>query len=164
MARVGNRVLTKVLEVLQAEESMTAAAGRIAMEEGLEQPVIAVEQIRALYAAPELLERSLATRYPCIHVYCERIANTLREKFRQFSGTATVTVEVRCSQDRLEGLEDQVRLFTDAVTEVLGSNRGDWGDGTFYPGGYAVTFGPVKQGGKGFLQIAKATFELEISY
>jgi hypothetical protein len=97
-------------------------------------------------------------------VYCERISNTLREKFRRFSGSARIAVEVRGSLDRLEGLEEQIRFYADAVAQVLDNNRGDWGDGVFYPGGYEVTFGPVKQGGRNYLQTAKASFEVEISY
>jgi hypothetical protein len=97
-------------------------------------------------------------------VYCERVSNLLREKYRRFSGTVRMAIEIRDSRDRIEGLEDEVRYYADAVAQVLDSNRGDWGDGVFYPGGYEVTFGPVKQGGKNFLQSAKATFDLEVSY
>ena len=53
------------------------------------------------------------------------------------------------SQDRIEGLEDQLRLYVDAVTQVLDANRGSWGQGAFYTGGYEVNFEPVQQGGQG---------------
>lgn len=164
MAQIGSQALRKVMEMLQSDESLPAMIGKIAAEEGIALPELKAEQIRALNAAPELAERSAPTRYPCIHVYCERVSNLLREKYRRFSGTARMTVEIRNSLDRLDGLEEQVRLYADAIAQVLDSNRGDWGDGVFYPGGYEVTFGPVKQGGKNFLQMAKATFEVEISY
>ena len=65
----------------------------------------------------------------------------------------TVSDYIRLLQIQKEMEEDQPK-----------ENRGDWGDGFFYPGGYELAFGSVKQGGKNFLQIAKATFELEISY
>ena len=51
----------------------------------------------------------------------------------------------------------------DAVTQILDANRGNWGQGAFYTGGYEVTFDPVKQGGKNFLQVAKVTFEVDMS-
>jgi hypothetical protein len=33
----------------------------------------------------------------------------------------------------------------------------------FYTGGYEVQFGPVKQGGKNYLQVAKVKFEVNMS-
>jgi hypothetical protein len=53
--------------------------------------------------------------------------------------------------------------YVDAITQVLDKSRGDWGDGVFFDGGYEVTFGGVKHGGRNFLQIAKVVFALEIS-
>jgi hypothetical protein len=72
-------------------------------------------------------------------------------------------MEVRSSQDRLEGLERQVQLYVDAVTAVLDRRRGDWGDGLFYGGGYEAAFGPVKRGGKNYVQTAKITIEVDVS-
>jgi hypothetical protein len=67
------------------------------------------------------------------------------------------------SQDRLEGLEYQLRLYVDAVTQVLDANRGTWGQGAFYTGGYEVIFDAVQHGGQNFLQIAKVSFEVDFS-
>jgi len=53
--------------------------------------------------------------------------------------------------------------FVDSVGDVLSSNRGDWGGGMFYGGRYEITFGPVKHGGKNFIQMAKTIFEIEVS-
>ena len=39
-------------------------------------------------------------------MYCEKIVNDLTEKFRTFSGTVQMAIELRHSQDRLEGLQD----------------------------------------------------------
>ena len=74
-----------------------------------------------------------------------------------------MAIEVRHSQDRLEGLQDALELYVDAATHVLDASRGDWGDGMFYGGGYQVTFGAVKQGGRNFIQVAKVTFEIGVS-
>ena len=76
--------------------------------------------------------------YPTIHVYCGKAVNQLREKFRTFSGEAHMTIELRVSQDRLEGLETMLQVYADAVTRVLEESRGDWGDGVFYGGGYEI--------------------------
>jgi hypothetical protein len=96
-------------------------------------------------------------------VYCNKIANLLREKFRAFSGDADMVIEARISQDRLDNIGTQVQLYADAITQVLDSNRGDWGNGVFYGGKYEVAFGGVKQGGLNFIQIAKVSFVLDVS-
>jgi hypothetical protein len=111
----------------------------------------------------DLADRSLQMRYPAVSIYCEKIANLLKEKFRTFSGQACLVIEVRLSQDRLENLEKNLQSQVDTVTQVLDQNRGDWGQGMFYTGGYEAVFGPVKHGGKNFIQIAKISFEVEVS-
>ena len=55
-----------------------------------------------------------------------------------FSGAVQTTVEFRHSQDRLEGLQDTLENYADAVLQVLAANRGDWGTGMFYSGEYQV--------------------------
>ena len=74
-----------------------------------------------------------------------------------------MVVEIRISSDRLEGLNAATDLLTDAVTEVLDENHGDWGDGVFFGGAYEIKFTPVRHGGKNFIQTAKISFQLEIS-
>jgi hypothetical protein len=73
-------------------------------------------------------------------------------------------VEVRTTHDRLEGVSQALQYYAGAVSEVLDAHRGDWGNGLFYTGGYKVEFGPIKHGGKNFLQVAKVTFEVDVSY
>ncbi len=164
MAQRASNALSKVMDMLTSTESLPVALAAVAMEAGVATPPLGAAQIRAQNVTAELAERSSTMRYPCLFAYCERITNNMREKFRTFSGTARMVVEIRNSQDRLDGLEDQLRLFSDAVGRTLENNRGDWGDGVFYPGGYEVTFSAVRPGGKSFLQVAKASFDLEISY
>jgi Uma2 family endonuclease len=137
--------------------SALAAQMQVAIPEPDSLPVVARN------VAAELSDRSSGSRYPSFHVYCERITNSLREKFRTFSGTADLIVEVRVSHDRLEEVEQQLQLYVDAVTDVLDRNRGEWSQGYFYTGGYEVLLGAVKQGGKHFLQTAKVRFVLHIS-
>ena len=74
-----------------------------------------------------------------------------------------MTIEVRHSQDKLQGLQDALELYADSVTQMLDSGRGDWGDGMYYPGGYEVAVGTVKSGGKNFMQAAKITFQIAVS-
>jgi hypothetical protein len=111
----------------------------------------------------DLAEKAQAVKYPVMHVYTDRVRNTLAEKFRSFSGTVRTVAEVRVSQDRIEGIEEQLRLYVDAVTQVLDANRGSWGEGAFYTGGYEVSFDPIRHGGKNFIQTAKVSFEVDLS-
>ena len=126
-------------------------------------PAISTQQIVSQNIAPELSDRSTASKYPLVYVYCGKIGNQLREKFRTFSGNAQMVAEVRVSQDRIEEMESHLQFYTDAIMQVLDNHRGDWGDGVFYGGGYEVAFAAVKHGGRNFIQTAKVTFVLEIS-
>lgn len=120
-------------------------------------------QLRRQNVAADLAEQVGAVRYPVLLVYCEKVVNSLAEKFRTFSGTLQMAVEVRQSCDQLDGLESALEDTADAVTRMLSANRGDWGDGMHYGGGYQITFGAAKHGGKNFLQVAKVTFEIGAS-
>ena len=55
------------------------------------------------------------------------------------------------------------QLYTDAISQTLNQNRGDWGHGLFYAGGYEVSFGPVKHGGRNFIKSAKISLDLDAS-
>ena len=120
-------------------------------------------QIRTGNIAQDLAERSNAVRYPAANVYCEKIVNSQTEKFRTFSGTIQMAIDLRHSTDRVENLQSHLETYADAVLGVLGVSSGDWGGGMYYGGGYQVAFGPVKQGGKNFIQTAKITFEIGVS-
>ncbi len=111
----------------------------------------------------ELAERTAGVQYPAVYVYCEKLINELREKFRMFSGKARLAIEIRVSHDRLEETGQMLDFYVEAVTSVLDSRRGDWGNGAFYAGGYEVSFGPVKHGGKNFIQTAKVSLEVDVS-
>lgn len=163
MAQIAS-VATKTLEnLLRAPTGLPSGLAAVSQRSGNELAPLRAGQIVAQNIAPDLMEKSAGVTYPTYFVYCEKLNNTLREKFRQFSGTATLVVEIRVTHDRLEHLASSIQHYVDALTETLDANRGDWGDGQFYTGGYQIAFGPVKPGGKHYLQVAKATFDLQIS-
>ena len=122
-----------------------------------------IRTILALNASVDVSEKAGYVQYPALLVYCDKLSNTLVEKFRQFSGKAHVIVEVRHSQDTLDGIEASVQLFVDAVCALLDDSRGDWGAGAFYSGGYEVSYEAVARGGQNFLQRAKVGFNVEVS-
>jgi hypothetical protein len=160
---LGSLVTGQVIQLLTGSGGVNSHLGASAQDNG--QPLVPLSsgQVQAQNVAPDIADKSTAMQYPAIHVYCEKIVNNLAEKFRSFSGMVQTTVELRYSQDRLDGLQDALENYADAVMQVLNANRGDWGSGMFYCGEYQVAFGAVKHGGKNFQQIAKITFEIEVS-
>ena len=122
-----------------------------------------ITTIVALNTSVEISDKVGYVQYPALLVYCDKLSNTLKEKFRDFSGKAHVVVEVRHSQDTLPGLDATVQVYVDAVCALLDDSRGDWGSGLFYGGGYEVSFEPIGRGGRNFLQRAKVGFDVEVS-
>ena len=141
-----------------------ANANLASLTEGLPGiPALDPSQIRTGNIAADLAERSTTVRYPAANVYCEKIVNSQVEKFRTFSGTIQMAIDLRHSADRVDNLQAHLETYADAVMGVLDVSSGDWGGGMYYAGGYQVAFGPVKQGGKNFIQTAKITFEIGVS-
>ncbi len=163
MALTGSAATAKVLQQMMGAAGLNSSLSALTEAGGRAADPFDASQVRAQNAPAELAERNTAVKYPTVNVYCEKLVNSLTEKFRSFSGRAEMAVEIRYSQDRLEGLQDSLEVFADAAIETLNGSRGDWGDGMFYAGGYEVAFGPVKRGGKNFIQVAKVTFEIGVS-
>ena len=163
MANVGTIATSRFLRLLETPAGLSENLAAVTELQGITLPPIGAKQILTQNVAQTLVERSLEVKYPTLLLYCEKISNDLREKFRTFSGRARLALEVRVSQDRIEGLEKLLEIYVDTATRVLDQNRGDWGDGMFYTGGYAAAFGPVKHGGKNLIQIAKISFEVDVS-
>lgn len=163
MPVTGKQATGKVMELLAAPAGLNGQLAELAASEAEAPAQIDPGQMTPQNVTMELAERSLPVRYPTVHIYCEKLVNDQREKFRTFSGTAEMAVEVRVSQDRLEGLEDALGTLVEAVTRVLDRNLGDWGEGMFFGGGYEASFGAVKHGGKNFVQVAKVKFVVGIS-
>jgi hypothetical protein len=164
MAQTASITAQKLVGLLTAADTgLGPVVASIATNAGVELVGIGPENVIQQNVAVALMEKSAAVKYPVVHVYSDRVQNLLTEKFRNFSGKVRTVAEVRVSQDRIEGLEEQTRLYVDAVTQVLDGNRGSWGQGMFFTGGYEVRFEPVQHGGKNFLQVAKVTCEVDLS-
>jgi hypothetical protein len=163
MAWASSTVTAQVVALLGATDGLNACLATLAEAENLTTAAVGPNQIAAQNVSIDLAERATDVQYPTVSVYCERIENLLKEKFRNFSGTAHMAIEVRVSQDTLAGIEEQLQMYADAVTQVLDQNRGDWGEGVYYAGCYEASFVPVKHGGKNFIQVGKVTFEVGVS-
>jgi hypothetical protein len=160
---IGIRVSRAAVDLFRGSQGLPSAVGALADQASIAAPEFHAHQITLTNIAPELAEKSVVTRYPLVNLYCERVTNQLREKFRRFSGKVRMVAEARISHARLEGVENTSHLLSDAVTEVLDASRGDWGNGMYFTGGYEITYGPVKAGGKNFLQVTKIAFEVDVS-
>jgi len=163
MAWVGGTVSAQVVTLLNGPQGLNACVSTLAQAENVTLPLVGQNQILTQNVPVELAERSTDVQYPAVNVYCEKIVNQLKEKFRNFSGKAVMSIEVRVSQDNLQGIESQLQTYVDAVTQVLDQNRGDWGEGMYYAGCYEAALGPVKHGGRNFIQTGKVTFEVGVS-
>lgn len=162
MARVSSLAASELARILKEDRGLPSAVAALSVGSPELRGVAAAEVVTSNIAA-ELLEKATVLRYPVVHVYCAAVKNKLREKFRRFSGVAEMQIDVRVSQDRMDELEPQLHFYVDAITDVLDRNRGNWTDGLFYTGGYEASFGPVKKGGKNFIQTARVALEINVS-
>jgi hypothetical protein len=164
MPAVGAAATRKIVDILAGGTGLPFTLASVTERESVELAPINALQVAAQNIAFEVAERTAGVTYPAVYVYCEGLTNQLKEKFRTFSGKAQMATEIRVSYDGFDNLGRDLQLYASAVGEVLDSHRGDWGGGMFYAGGYQVDFGPIKRGGKNFLQTAKISFELDVSY
>ena len=162
MTQLSN-VVRAVTDLLRGEGGLQSNIDSMTGNDSSPVLKLAEYQLITQNLAADIIDRSVTGKYPRVHVYCEKAINLLREKFRTFSGTVGIVVEIRVSTDRVEELDAQMSLVIDAVTATLDQNRGDWGGGVFYGGAYEIVFAPVKQGGKNFIQTSKITFDLDVS-
>lgn len=163
MAVTASVAAQKMVEFLNAETGVNSVIAELAIDTGVTLPPVAAGQIVNQNVPAALAAKAQPVKYPALYVYTDRVRNLLTEKFRNFSGKVRTVTEVRVSQDRIDGIENQLRLYADAVTQVLDANRGSWGQGAFYAGGYDVNFEAVQQGGQNFIQVAKVSFEVDFS-
>jgi hypothetical protein len=151
---IGSAATLKVIERM---------GGANSVEGSVTAGVFGSSQLRSQNVALELALQAGTVQYPVVHIYCDKVTNDQREKFRSFSGRAQMSIEVRHSQDRLDGLQDALEVYADAAAQALNASRGDWGDGMSFSGAYEISFGAAKHGGKNFVQVAKVTFEIQVS-
>jgi hypothetical protein len=163
MGRIGSLTTATLAALLGSDRGLPLAVAELSEAEKIELPVIPRSQILTGNVTLEVADRTPNVRYPQICVYCDKVTNRLTEKFRRFSGKASMVMEVRVSQDRFEGMEQQLQLYTEAIARVLEDTRGEWTPGIYYSGAYEVSFGSLRQGGKNFLQTAKMTIELDVN-
>ena len=163
MAGITGQITKSALRRLQAQEDGVSARVSAIVIADAHLAAIGIRSIAAHNISVDVSEKTGHAQYPALLVYCDKLSNAMKEKFRRFSGKAHLVVEVRHSQDKLESLEAHTQVYVDAVCALLDDSRGDWGEGSFYPGGYDVSYEPVVRGGRNLLQKAKVSFDVEVS-
>jgi hypothetical protein len=163
MAQAARLAVTELCQLLIGEDRLASECLTAAQNYGLDVPALRADNVLDFHIAPELAEKGTSIKYPVAYVYCDRVQNKLHEKFRTFSGTADLNVEIRVSHDHAEELQAMLQLYVEAVTSVLDQKRGTWSREIFHAGDYEVAFGPVKRGGKNFLQTARVKLQVFIS-
>lgn len=163
MAKISVDAADTLLSLLRSSDGFPAAMSDIKARDALTVPDLGEPQMLPGRIGGDVAEAGSGFQYPVLFVYCDKVTNEHVEKFRKFSGTARVNIEIRVSGTRVEGLERSLAAYVDAVTEVLHGCRGDWGLGLSYSGAYEVVFEAVQQGGKSFRQAAKVVLEVDVS-
>ena len=155
MARISTSAVAALSDLLKGPNGLGDRTMQTTTHTGSEVPCVTPADIIERHVAAEVAEKTTGVRYPSIHVYCEKVVNDLREKFRRFSGSADLVVEIRVSHEHMDRLQAQLQLYAEAVTDILDTKRGYWTPGLFYTGGYVIHYGSIKRGGRSFLQSAK---------
>jgi hypothetical protein len=156
MAQIARIAVDYLMKALTAEDGLAAACAAIG-----ELP--AIQNIAEQQIAADLNDKAASITYPNVCVYCDKVTNSLTEKFRTFSGTADLNIEVRVSHEHTNVLHAQLHAYVEAVASVLGRNRGTWAPGVFYAGVYEASFGAMKRGGRNYIQSARVHLQVHVS-
>jgi hypothetical protein len=163
MTPIGRRVADRAAELLESSDGLVVAMPAVLAALGLAPGNLPNLRVLRANTSADLLDKGAGTVYPAVHVYCDRVENKLREKFRTFAGTATLTFEVRSTSDRVEAVEVERDFYVETVLEILQRRRGDWGGGMFHGGEYTVEYQPVRHGGKNYIAMARIKVIVNIS-
>lgn len=154
----------KILNLLTVNDALSTAISSNAAASGAEVPTLGTAQILGSFISPDIGDLNLDLTYPRICVYASHAANNQREKFRAFSGVVGVTADVWSSDALEQPTELALHFYVEGIADILRANLGDWGDGVRYSGTYGVQIQPPKAGGLGFVQLARLTCNLDVTF
>jgi hypothetical protein len=163
MARISNIATAILTHHLSGEQGLPERVGHLIMAGEMSLAPLLATDILERHVAAEIAEKTSGVRYPVVYVYCQKVKNDLREKFRTFSGTVDLSVDIRVSHEHMDDLQTSLQTYVDTVTDVLDKKRGQWAPGVFYTGGYEIQYGPIKRGGRNFVQAAKVDLTVNVS-
>ena len=161
MASLCLAALEKLRDALLAGDGANMTLTTIAARDRVHLPALTGQSVLIQNVPAKLADENNATVYPAVYLYCDRMENTLIEKFTRFSGRIFVVADVRVSGERIAGLDEDLGRYTEAVREVLGAHQGQWTENLAYSGAYDVRFREVELGGRNFIQTAHIEIELQ---
>jgi hypothetical protein len=153
----------KLVQLLTANSALANTVQMISAAVGETAPAISNSQIVVTTASADLADKNAQLTYPRVCIYSTQLKNTHAEKFRSFSGSIAVAVDVWFSAPLLDATGSGLHIFVEALTTILRANQGDWGDGFYFSGLYDVQLQAVKQGGFGFVESARVTCVLDVN-
>jgi len=154
----------KLLNLLTANDALSQAVNSNAAIANVVLAPLDSAQIIASFIAPDIGDLDLQLSYPRVCIYSNQVVNSQREKFRAFSGVVAVVADVWSSASLEQQTELALHFYVEGLSAILRENIGDWGDGCRYSGIYGVHMQPPKTGGAGFVQWARVTCNLEVSF
>ena len=153
----------KVAALFTNNSAIESEVNSIATGSSYTVPVIPASQVYLTSTPINMADVQQQLAYPRISVFCSRLVNQHREKFRSLSGTLGITVEIAATADLIDLVENWMHYYVEGVSNILRRGAGDMGDGMFFPGTYQVDVQLAQIGGSGFMQLAQVTCELSVS-
>jgi hypothetical protein len=154
----------KFLNLLTTDDALSQAVASNAAATGYSLPALNTSQITGSFVSPEIGDLDLQMSYPRVCVYTHQVMNHRRERFRSFSGVVAVVADVWSSGSLEQQAELGLHFYLEGIAALLRANTGDWGDGFRYSGIYDIQVQTPKVGGAGFVQSARLTCNLEVSF
>jgi hypothetical protein len=156
-------VAQKVSDLLVMGNALQQQIDMIAKACNKTVPLIGLGQVVLSSASPDLGDKAVQLTYSRVCLYSAGLRNTRLEKFRSLSGSIAVVADIWASANLVDEVDEWIHFYVEAITNILGQNIGDWGDGIFFSGAYDVQFQIPKVGGIGYVESAKLTCNLNIS-
>ena len=154
----------KVSDLLTTDNALQQVIAAMETQFGVNLPQLSPGQIVLSSASADIADKDVQLTYPRVCIYSAQVKNTQVEKFRSFSGTVAVAAEVWSSANLVQDTDQCLHYYLEAVTSILRANLGDWGDGVFFSGAYDVQLQAPKAGGFGYVESAKITCNLNVSF
>ena len=111
MARISTMATSALVQHLAGEAGLSDKVGQLMLTSALQIPQISASDILERHVAADVAEKTSGVRYPIVYVYCEKVVNDLREKFRTFSGTAELSVDIRVSHEHMDDLQSLLQNY-----------------------------------------------------
>lgn len=165
MSQAGSLALALLTRALtSAETGLNQRLMELSAASGRELKAVAPNRFIQANVPLDFEEKSGTAAYPAAFVYCDRIKNSLTEKFRTFSGEVVLAIDLRVSGDDASEVARDVDNYVDSVLAILHGIKGSWVDGLQYHGGYQVDYGAMKKGGANILQSVRIMVPVQVSY